>query len=155
MNTSNIIEATVERLRRKLPALHSDFFPENPDTFRLNHSLGALLVSYGSSDYGNQQDIGAVLQPQTVKFTVTVVVRQLNGKGGAVDILDYVRQALGGWTPPNCRRRVWLIHDRFLGQVNGVWQYVLTFATETVFIQDVEPNDLPLLTEVNYEESES
>ena len=61
---------------------------------------------------------------------------------------------LGGHTPPGCRRRIWLTREVFIGEVRGLWQYALDFATESVFIEDSDLPSGPLLTEVNYEESE-
>ncbi|EKN4373819.1 hypothetical protein OSP42_005108, partial [Escherichia coli] len=84
----------------------------------------------------------------------TVVFRQLNGKKGAINVLDAVRRILGGHTPPGCRRRIWLTREVFIGEVRGLWQYALDFATESVFIEDSDLPSGPLLTEVNYEESE-
>ncbi|HHE4760842.1 TPA: Gp37 family protein, partial [Enterobacter hormaechei] len=54
----------------------------------------------------------------------------------------------------NCRRRIWLTREVFIGEVKGLWQYALDFATESVFIEDSDLPSGPLLTEVNYEESE-
>ncbi|MGL9719855.1 Gp37 family protein [Symbiopectobacterium sp.] len=152
MDTCTLLSAVVERLRLQLPGLHVDFFPERPEQFRLNHSRGAVLVSYGKSRFGQTQDIGGVIQPQTVRLTATVVVKQLNGKGGAVAVLDQVRQCLGGWRPPDCQRDIWLVEEVFLGQTEGLWQYALTVETVTVFIQNDSPEDNPLLTQVNREE---
>lgn len=152
MNIWPVTEALLDRLKLKFPGLQVAYFPEKPDEFRLNHPKGALLVSYGKSTFGAMQDTGVVLQPQTARFSITVVMRQLNGAEGAVAVLDLVRQALGGWRPPNCRRAIWLISDTFLGQVSGLWQYDLMVATETVFIQNSEPDDAPLLKKVEYEE---
>ena len=104
--------------------------------------------------FRSPDDIGAVIQPQTIQLCVTVVFRQLNGKRGAIDVLDAVRRILGGYTPPNCRRRIWLTREVFIGEVKGLWQYALDFATESVFIEDSDLPSGPLLTEVNYEESE-
>lgn len=55
---------------------------------------------------------------------------------------------------PNCRRKIWLVRDVFLGNVGGLWQYALDFATESVLIEDTDLPDGPFLTIVNYEESE-
>ncbi|VAF10640.1 Gp37 protein [Enterobacter hormaechei] len=111
-------------------------------------------MSYAGSRFDKPNDIGAVLQTQTIQLCVTVVFRQLNGKRGAIDVLDAVRRILGGYTPPNCRRRIWLTREVFIGEVKGLWQYALDFATESVFIEDSDLPSGPLLIEVNYEESE-
>ncbi|EGJ3458552.1 TPA_asm: hypothetical protein G4Y56_000535 [Salmonella enterica subsp. enterica serovar Montevideo] len=140
MNTLPVLDDLVARLRARLPGLHVAYFPDSPDAFTLTHPVGAVLLSYSRSTYGTSESTGAVVQPQTMRFVATVVLRQLNGRDGAVDVLDSVRQALGGWRPRNCLRPVWLVEDTFLGEVQGLWQYALTFATQSFFIQD---DDLP------------
>ena len=154
MNVLPVLDAVLARLREKLPQLQVEYFPEKPAEYRLNHPVGALLVSYAGSRFDKPNDIGAVLQTQTIQLCVTVVFRQLNGKRGAIDVLDAVRRMLGGSAPPNCRRRSWLTRDVCIGEVKGLWQYALDFATESVFIEDSDLPSGPLLTEVNYEESE-
>ena len=154
MNVLPVLDAVLTRLREKLPQLQVEYFPEKPAEYRLNHPVGALLVSYAGSRFDKPNDIGAVLQTQTIQLCVTVVFRQLNGKRGAIDVLDAVRRILGGYTPPNCHRRIWLTREVFIGEVKGLWQYALDFATESVFIEDSDLPSGPLLTEVNYEESE-
>ncbi|EAS1877730.1 hypothetical protein AIP78_01130 [Salmonella enterica] len=140
MNTLPVLDDLVARLRARLPGLHVAYFPDSPDAFTLTHPVGAVLLSYSRSTYGTSESTGAVVQPQTMRFVATVVLRQLNGRDGAVDVLDSVRQALGGWRPQNCLRPVWLVEDTFLGEAQGLWQYALTFATQSFFIQD---DDLP------------
>ncbi len=154
MNVLPVIDAAVARLKDKLPTLAAEHFPAQPAEYRLNHPKGALLVSYAGSRFDKPNDTSAVIQAQTIQLCVTVVFRQLNGKQGAVDVLDVVRRILGGYTPPNCRRRIWLTREVFIGEVKGLWQYALDFATESVFIEDSDLPSGPLLTEVNYEESE-
>ncbi|EEG6275592.1 hypothetical protein G3F95_004827 [Salmonella enterica subsp. enterica] len=139
MNTLPVLDDLVTRLRARLPGLHVAYFPDSPDAFTLTHPVGAVLLSYSRSTYGTSESTGAVVQPQTMRFVATVVLRQLNGRDGAVDVLDSVRQALGGWRPQNCQRPVWLVEDTFLGEVQGLWQYALTFATQSFFIQDDDP----------------
>ena len=72
---------------------------------------------------------------------------------GAIDVLDMLRRILGGYTPPHCRRRIWLTREVFIGEVNGLWQYALDFATESVFVEDSDLPSGPLLTIVDYEEA--
>ncbi|HDZ9897933.1 TPA: Gp37 family protein [Escherichia coli] len=167
MNVLPVLDAVLARLREKLPQLQVEYFPEKPAEYRLNHPVGALLLSYAGSRFDRPDDTGAVIQSQTIQLCVTVVFRQLNGKKGAINVLDAVRRILGGHTPPGCRRRIlgghtppgcrrriWLTREVFIGEVRGLWQYALDFATESVFIEDSDLPSGPLLTEVNYEESE-
>lgn len=151
--TLQIIDAVKARLTTLMPGLAVEYFPERPDEYRLNHPKGALLVSYLGSQFGEADDVGAVIQERTVKLTVTVVLRQLNGKNGAVDLLDTVRLALVGFKPPHCSKTR-ALSEKFLGESAGIWQYALDVATETVQVEDVQVGTDPLLTLVNYEETE-
>ncbi|EAA5455473.1 hypothetical protein DQC86_22915 [Salmonella enterica subsp. enterica] len=154
MDTLTIVDDVVQRLRRKIPSLQVEYFPEKPEEFRLNHPTGAVLVSYISSKYDKPDDTCAVVQPQTVTLCATVIMRQLNGRGGAVAVLELVRRALGGWRPANCHRPVRLKQDTFIGEVAGLWQYALEFVTDTMFVEDSEADELPLLVSINYEEQQ-
>jgi hypothetical protein len=129
-----------------------EYFPERPDEYRLNHPTGALLVSYPGSDFGDTVDVTFVMQPRSLKVSVTVVLRQLHGKGGAVDVLDLVRRSLVGWRPPDCKK-MRALSEKFLGQTAGLWQYAVDFAAEGVQVEDAEPDGGPLLTNVTYEET--
>ena len=151
--TLQIIDAVVGRLKVKIPQLAVEFFPDRPSEYRLNHPKGALLVSYPGSKFGDPIDITYVAQPRDVKLSVTVVMRQLNGRGGAVDVVDTVRQVLVGWRPPDCKKAR-AGPDTFLGETAGLWQYAVDFSAETMLVEDTEGESGPLLTEVTYEESQ-
>ncbi len=133
--TLQIIDAVVDRLKVKLPQLAVEYFPDRPAEYRLNHPRGALLVSYPGSQFGDTVDVTCIAQPRTVKLSVTVLLRQLNGRGGAVDVVDDVRRALVGWRPPDCRK-VWAVSEKFLGESAGIWQYVVDMATESMLVED-------------------
>ncbi len=81
MNVLPVLDAVLARLREKLPQLQVEYFPEKPAEYRLNHPVGALLLSYAGSRFDRPDDTGAVIQSQTIQLCVTVVFRQLNGKG--------------------------------------------------------------------------
>ncbi|MCM2494548.1 Gp37 family protein [Burkholderia glumae] len=149
--TLEMVDAVVARLRVKLPALATEYFPERPDDYRLNHPIGALLISYPGSQYDATADINMIVQPRRVKFAVAIVLRQLNGRGGAIDVLDHVRTALLGFRPPDCKKLA-AVNDKFLGQADSLWQYVIEFSAVAVIVEDAEPNNGPLLTQVTYEE---
>ncbi len=150
--TLEMIDATVARLRATLPGLAVEYFPEQPTAYRLNHPRGALLVTYAGSDFGDTADLTHVMQPRLVKLSVTVILRQLNGRGGAVDVLDLVRQAMVGFRPPDCRK-VRALSEKFLGETAGLWQYAVDFAADAMQVEDADPDSGPLLTNVTYEEN--
>lgn len=150
--TREIVEAVQARLATLFPGLAVEFFPERPAEYRLNHPVGALLVSYLGGKFGEPDDTGFVIQARTVKLSVTVVLRQLNGRDGAIDACDAVRVALVGFKPPNCRRRLYVLDEKYLGEAAGLWQYAIDFATEAVQVEDADVGTEPLMTQVSYEE---
>ncbi|AXE34011.1 Gp37 family protein [Chromobacterium phragmitis] len=149
--TVEIIDALVARLQARLPGLLVEYFPERPAEYRLNHPAGALLVSYLGSQFAAPVDAGIVAQPRTLKLSVTVVLRQLNGRTGAVAVLDDVRRALVGYRLPDCRK-LQATAERFLGQTSGLWQYAVDLATQGMQIEEDDAADSPILTQVNHEE---
>lgn len=151
-STIEIIDAVVQQLKVKLPFLAVEYFPEKASDYRLNHPRGALLVSYSGSRYEATKDTGFVSQPRGLRLTVTVLVRQLHGRGGAVDVVDGVRRALLGWRAPDCRK-AHIASDKFLGEVAGIWQYAVDFTAQSVVVEDTEVDTENPLTQVTYEES--
>lgn len=150
--TLQIVDAVVARLKAKLPQLAVEFFPDRPAEYRLNHPKGALLVSYPGSQFGETVDVTYIAQPRDVKLSVTVVLRQLNGKGGAIDMADAVLRALVGWRPPDCRK-VRAVGVKFLGESAGLWQYAVDVACEAMLVEDADVNTETPLTQVTYEEN--
>ena len=136
--TMGMVDAIIAQLKVKLPNLAVEYFPERPDDYRLNHPKGALLVHYPGANFTPPSDTGFVVQEREMVFTITVIMRQLNGRDGAVNVLDELKLALIGFKPPNCRRKCWARHEKFLGQVSGLWQYALDIATTGVAVEDVQ-----------------
>lgn len=61
MNVLPVLDAVLARLREKLPQLQVEYFPEKPAEYRLNHPVGALLLSYAGSRFDRPDDTGAVI----------------------------------------------------------------------------------------------
>lgn len=153
-STNEIIDAVVKRLQVKLPWLAVEYFPEKAADYRLNHPRGALLVSYSGSRYEATKDTCFVSQPRGLRLTVTVLMRQLHGRGGAVDVVDGVRLALLGWCAPDCRK-AHIASDKFLGETAGIWQYAVELTAQSVVVEDTEVNTEKPLNQVTYEESDT
>ncbi|STQ91400.1 Gp37 family protein [Iodobacter fluviatilis] len=151
-STVEILDAVVQRLHLKLPQLAVEYFPENAKNYTLNHSLGALLVSYLGSQFDDTTDTGFIAQPRAIKISITVVVRQLNGRGGAIEVLDLARRAIVGFRPPDCKK-IRAVSEKFLGQASGLWQYALDISTSGMLVEDTEVANEHPLTVVNYEEA--
>ncbi|AHI66994.1 Gp37 family protein [Burkholderia thailandensis] len=149
--TQDMIDALVARLRQALPDLAVEHFPAPPDAYALTHAVGALLAGYAGSEYGPRVDAAASVQSRRAKFAVTVVSRQLAGRGGALDALDRARRALVGFALPDGETLA-AAADTFVGRTDSEWRYAIEFAADAVIVEEAEPVDGPLLTEVTYEE---
>jgi hypothetical protein len=138
VRTVAILDDVVAKLNAEVPDMPAELFPENPAAYRLNHPKGALLLSFPGSQFDALLMSGQNIptqpgrskpQARTVGLTVTVVLRQLNGKDGAVDALDDVRDALRGFRPTGCRSDLQFVAERFLGEMDGNWQYAVDVVT--------------------------
>ncbi|MGO1073226.1 Gp37 family protein [Lysobacter sp. CA199] len=150
--TREILDAYVQRLRSRMPGYAGELFPEAPSQYRLNHPAGAFLIAYAGSQFQAPADTEFVAQPRDLRVTVTLVFRQLHGRDGAIDALDQARRHLLGFRPPDCRKTR-AVGEKFIGQVEGQWQYALDLATQTVAIEDAIPDVGPLLVRTHYEET--
>ena len=146
--TRPIIDAVQVHLQAAIPWVQVDVFPERPDEYQFIHPTGAVLVGYQSSKFGAIQGLGHVAQQRDVVLHLTVIGAHLHGDDGALAILDEVRLAIVGFTPPNCLP-CHLLQERFLSEDAGAWQYELTVQTETQQVERRQPENLPTLTQVH------
>lgn len=152
--TLEIIAAVVDRLAQKLPGFAVEFFPEKPRDYRLNHPRGAFLVGFTGSRYGATLDTTYVAQQRDMRITITVVMRQLNGRGGAIDMVDVARMSLLGWRAPDCKK-MRAVQETYLGEVAGLWQYALDMTAETVAVEDADVGTEAPLAGIGLEEEET
>lgn len=111
----------------------------------------AVIINYIGSVFTTPESSDAIVQQQILRLTATVIV----GKNcDALNALDRIRSALGGLQLPDCDRLLWLEKEINTGESGGFCRYILEMATSSLFIAEQESTDLPLLTEVNYEETE-
>lgn len=151
--TEQLLDAFIARLQGAFDLeLAVELFPENPAGYRLNHTIGAILVAYGKSTFGASEATDAVFQARNMSFQLTLVFRQLNGTDGATSYLDRARECLTGWKPPHCDMACRPTAEYFIGQVQGVWQYGLSIATRATQLQTMGPEDGPLFKEARFEE---
>lgn len=151
--TEQLLDAFIARLKKDFGReLSVELFPENPALYRLNHTVGAILVAYGKSTFGASEATDAVFQARSMSFPLTLVFRQLHGSGGAVSFLDRIRECLTGWKPPHCDMACRPSAEHYIGQVQGLWQYGVTIATRATQLQTMGPEDGPLLNDTRFEE---
>jgi hypothetical protein len=154
IDISTIEAAIVARLAVMVSAIEVAHFPDNPKNYRLTHRIGAALVVYRGSDYGQVVDTGSTVQERKMEFDVTVLVRDLgwNVGGppggtspGAYAILEAIRAALTGYRVPGARK-IFMVREKFIERDvdGGVWMYLLTIALTTMAVEPSTVEDFPL-----------
>ena len=151
------IESTVvNQLSAQISGIEIAHFPDQPEAYRMTHRVGAALVRYEGADYGKLMDSAAIVQERTLKFEVTLMMRDLGwsvggapaggGTPGAYAMIEAVRVALTGFAVPGCEAS-YPLRERFLrrDKQGGVWIYAITFAIRTMAVEPSTPENFPLL----------
>lgn len=147
--TRPIIDAVVEHLQAAIPWVSVEAFPERPSEYQFIHPVGAILVGYGGSKFGEIEQLGRIAQQRDVRLVLTVFGSSLNADDGTLGILDETRLAMVGFAPPNCRP-CHLISEEFLAEDAGAWQYQLVLQTETQQVEVCREEKRPLFVAARY-----
>jgi hypothetical protein len=156
LDIETIETALVNRLNALITGIEIAHFPDQPETYRMTHRVGAALVRYEGAEYGKLVDTAAVVQERVLKFEVTVLMRDLGwslggpasgGTPGAYAMIEAVRAALTGFRVPGCEK-TYPLRERFLkrDKQGGVWIYTIGFAMRTMAVEPSTPDSYPLLT---------
>ena len=149
-NTITALEVTIaSRLQAEFPDLAVEPFPDDPEEYRLNSPIGALLVRYHGAKYGDATDVHVMAQEKSAAVEITLVFRRLDGKEGVYHHLDAVRAALTGFVPEGWER-LRPLAEEFVFQQGGLWRYAMDFVTQTVVMEILPPDNAPVLTQVQY-----
>lgn len=126
-STKDMLSQIQSTLKTALPNLSVELFPENPDQYRLNHPVGAVLVGYGGSDYRNLGSAAHfILQDRDILIAITIIARHLNTT--MLDALDDVKGVLNGLILNSETSRMYATSDRFIGHYDGTWRHVINFS---------------------------
>ncbi|EFO1271066.1 Gp37 family protein [Escherichia albertii] len=151
MKVLSVMNYVVVRLRDRHPEM--DIFISSTDAPKYIPQTQQItvIINYSGSVFTTPESSDAIVQQQILRLTATVIV----GKNcDALNALDHIRSALGGLQPPDCDHLIWLEKEINTGESDGFCRYILEMATSSLFIAEQDSTDLPLLTEVNYEETE-
>jgi hypothetical protein len=154
LDIATIESAIVARLAATVSGIEIAHYPDNPESYRMTHRVGAALVMYKGAQYGAQLDTAAIIQEHRLEFEVTIMMRDLGwsyGGGadgpspGAYATLEAIRAALTGFRVPGCRK-MHPVRERFVerDRQGGVWVYVIAFGLATVTVEPPEPESFPL-----------
>jgi hypothetical protein len=132
-------------------------YPDNPDTYRLTHRVGAALVQYVGAEYAPPKEIALIVQERTLEFAVVVMMRDLGWayggppggtSPGTYQLLEAVRAALAGYrlVPDLAATKLRPIKERFVKREDGIWHYAIHFTTRTLAVENYVPPVFPLFT---------
>lgn len=130
--TVGLVDEVLETLTSRVDDVACELFPDSPSNYRLNHPTGAYLLAWSGSKFGLPVDTFMVAQDRTVSLTFNVLARQLYGRDGAVALCDKLRDALVGWQPTGCDKKIYAVSEQFLGEEDGIWLYQVVLATVMV-----------------------
>jgi hypothetical protein len=154
LDIATIESAIVAQLQAAISVVEIVHFPDRPEAYRLTHRIGAALVSFRGSSYGELIDSAVVAQARTLEFEVRLMARDLGWAYGAMStginpgayaLLEAIRIALTGFQIPGCRK-MYPLKERFVERdaQGGVWIYAIGFAVETLAIEVTPPVAFPL-----------
>jgi Gp37 protein len=145
IDIATIENAILAQLRANINTIEIAHYPDRPETWRLTHRVGAALVMYKGSLYGDLLDTDAVIQERNLEFEIALMMRDLGwsvgGEAagpspGAYAIIEQVRSILSGFVVPGCRK-MRPVREKFVqrDKKGGVWTYALTFAMTTLAVE--------------------
>ncbi len=154
IDIGTIESAIVSHLRSIVTVIEVVHFPDSPKNYRLTHRIGAALVVYRGSDYGQVEDTAAIIQERKMEFDVTVLIRDLGWSvggppgatsPGAYAILEAIRAALTGYRVPGARK-ISMVREKFVERdaEGGVWIYLITITLSTLAVEPAKIRDFPL-----------
>jgi len=136
MTIKEIENSIIEKLSSDVTDLKIEGYPENPDTYRLNHPKGAVLAHYFGSDFGEpllgDEPESFIAQEEKELFVVTLSIRGLRSHQGAYDYINRIKDVLTGYQPVNSLKckKMYPKQIRFTSQADGVWVYKILFSVK-------------------------
>jgi hypothetical protein len=148
-------DAIIGRLRERITDMAVETFGDVPASresdrlkqYRLVNPVGALLVVYRGSEFGEPESTDCIVQEERVFFDVIVVAKDLRGHRGIYSRIDAVRTALTGYRVPDCGR-MYPVDIAFVHEAGKTWFYAVTFAFGAIAMETAEDEQAPLLKRV-------
>lgn len=168
MNTLDLQQAIVDRLKAEFVGWDVDAFPDAVDRYPFGSKSKALLVHPERSTYGAIMSLDPYSKERTMQVTISIYVRSLRRADGAFGAMDRIRKALFGWSPalkPEVDGEPWeplgctpldpVSDTEFVAEDNGQWQFIATYQTTTLEVAlTLAPEQLgPGITDVEQEDA--
>jgi hypothetical protein len=126
-------------IANRLPEVQSGY--DKPTT------AARIYVAYKESKFDGIRTTDPVVQDETPHFEVVVQARKLRGAGAMYHTLGWIRRALLGYKPQNCNR-LYLVDASIVNNEDDMFTHSMVFACKTTIVQDVDAENLPVITEI-------
>lgn len=121
------LQAVETRLRTAELGVHVEYFPENPETYKLTHPRAALLVSAVTRNYQAPGSTSGSVARYNLRVQITVVARSLLAEDtGAYDLLDRVYEEMTK-APLHLKARAYPEREFFLSRDQDNWRYAAIY----------------------------
>lgn len=125
----------VAKLTGDLSGVKVESYPESPDSYKLIHPNGAVLVRYSGSYFDDSvpNRNKETDQRRVLEWTISILSRNLhshsNATYGIYVLIEAVRESLTGYTVNSLTQSTVLIptRDQFITQAGGVWEHEIMF----------------------------
>lgn len=153
MSLEQLADAVVARLTGEMPGYSVEHFPDLlPDRRTFAKVRTELLVACEGSTFGAVESHDPLSTPETIKVSVSLLVRSLRGPKGAQQAITAIRNALFGWSTPLGGTPLVPTSVECLGADQGVWTFVSYFTTTTMAVARTTQPTGPTLTAVSIED---
>ena len=130
-------------LATALPDLKVEPFPDKPETYRLTHPHGAVLIGYSGSRMPDPFVLAGTEQRRRLEYQLVVKVRSLRDHTGAYAVLETIRTSLSGQAIRGAR--FYPAREQFEDVSSGVWTYLAVYAADVPWVSQAQfPDDVAL-----------
>lgn len=134
MQITDFEKAIIDKLKENITDMAVEAYPDNPDTYKLIHPKGAILVHYSGSKFLNPMYEEVIIQERKINYDIIIVAKSLRGNGGIYETMDKVRETLTGFKNQDTLK-MYPIDEEYIHQDNGLWQYGMRFETRVKHVE--------------------
>lgn len=125
------------------PLVDVNSWPDKPDSYRLSHPVGAVLVIYQGSKTDVQNGVVRNSLPDKAHtFLLRILARtlrqpnvatqQARDGSGTYQLLQVCELAINGWSPVAGGNPAVVLQSQFIDYSEGVWHYELSLRVPSV-----------------------
>ena len=131
-----LLATTFTTLPATDPALEVRGWPDKPNDYRMQHPVGAVLVTY-AGDKLTAEDSHPHVHEQVIDWRITLMARNLREHTGIYELVEKARTALLGYSPPHVTGTMRGGNVEYSDYSEGVWTYTISVSCATVLV--IEP----------------